>query len=130
MSQIDQNCRYTKEHEWARKSNEPGVYVIGISDFAQASLGDITFVELPNIGDQVNAHHTIGSVESVKAVSDLYAPLTGEITKVNEALDDEPALLNESPFEKAWLFEIKVNEENEFEALMSPQQYEQHTQES
>ena len=101
------DLRYTKDHEWAR--NDDGVIVIGITAFAVEQLGDITLVDLPDEGDEVSAGEAFGTIESVKSVSDLYAPLDGEVVKVNEALEDEPELINDGPYGAGWLIAIKAD---------------------
>lgn len=119
--------RYTKEHEWLRL--EENTATIGITDFAQESLGDITFVELPNVGESLSQNQTFGVVESVKAVSDLYAPCSGEVLEVNQDLLNAPEWLNEDPYSKAWMLKIKVTEIKEGE-LLSPDDYKKFVEES
>ncbi|MDY0408809.1 glycine cleavage system protein GcvH [Virgibacillus soli] len=114
---------YSEEHEWIKKENNQ--VRIGITDFAQDELGDIVFVELPEVGEEVEADEPFGSVESVKTVSELYAPLSGKVVAVNEELEDSPELVNESPYEKAWMIVIEPSNESEFDDLMSPEQYEE-----
>jgi glycine cleavage system H protein len=116
-----ENYRYTKEHEWVRLEGE--VATIGITFHAQKELGDIVYVDLPKPGTLVQQGKTIGSVESVKAVSDVYSPLTGEVTEVNEALAITPEKLNEDPHGEAWLVKIKVSAPSEIEALLSAADY-------
>lgn len=108
MSEIPQDLKYTKDHEWV-KMNEDGTALIGVTDYAQESLGDVTFVELPEVGDTFDAGEAFGVVESVKAASDLYMPVSGEIVEINESLDDEPEQVNSSPYSDAWLIKIKVD---------------------
>ena len=121
MSNIPESLKYTKEHEWLKLEAEDAV--IGITDHAQESLGDITFVELPAEGDSYEAGDTFGVVESVKAASDLYMPVSGEITAVNQELEDSPESLNEDPYEAGWLIKIKVKDSSELENLLSPDSY-------
>ncbi|NCN27027.1 glycine cleavage system protein GcvH [bacterium] len=128
MSEIRENLRYTTDHEWAEKLSQPKKVKVGITDFAQNSLGDVTFVELPEAGKSVKKGEVIGSVESVKAVSDIFAPLTGKILSVNEALNDDPSPLNTAPFEGGWLIEMEIENEEEWNQLLSAQAYEQHAQ--
>ena len=111
---------YTKEHEWARKEGD--VIKIGISDYAQDQLGDIVFVEMPEVGDSFEAGDEFGSLESVKAVSEIYIPLEGEITAVNEALEDSPELVNEDPYSN-WIVEIRPASMEDYEALLSRDDY-------
>jgi len=114
--------KYAKSHEWAR-SLENDLVEVGISDYAQESLGDVVYVELPDVGDTVAAGEECSAVESVKAASDIYAPVSGEIVEVNTALDDEPELLNQSPYGDGWMFRIKVSESDELNALLSADDY-------
>ena len=116
-----ENYRYTKEHEWVRLEGE--VATIGITFHAQKELGDIVYVDLPKPGTLVEQGKTIGSVESVKAVSDVYSPLSGEVTETNEALAITPEKLNEDPHGEAWLVKIKVSAPSEMEALLSAADY-------
>ena len=113
---------YTKEHEWARKSGDK-VIRVGITTFAVEQLGDVTMVELPEVGDRIEAQQVFGTVESVKAVSDLYAPATGEVVKINEALADAPELVNDSPYEEGWMVEIELDDAAQLESLLDPGAY-------
>lgn len=117
--------RYSEEHEWVKE--EGGAYRIGITHFAQSELGDIVFVELPEAGDEIKAGEPFGSVESVKTVSELYAPVTGKVVEVNEELEDSPELVNESPYEQAWMVVVEVADKAEFEGLMTAEQYDKMT---
>ncbi len=114
---FDKQARYMETHEWARKEQDD-VYVMGISDFAQDQLGDIVYVELPEVGDAIEKGDQFIVVESVKAAGDVYAPLSGEIVEVNEALEDEPELVNSDPFGDGWLIKIKASDPEEWEDLM------------
>lgn len=122
MSNIPENLKYTKDHEWL-KINDDGTAVIGVTDYAQSSLGDVTFVELPEEGDSLDQGEGFGVVESVKAASDLYMPIGGEILEVNESLDSNPELVNSSPYEDAWMIKIKIANQAELDALLSPADY-------
>jgi len=113
---------YTKDHEWIRLDEDVGT--IGITDHAQKELGDIVFVELPKRGDQVTAHESFGTVESVKAVSEIFSPVTGEVTAVNSRINDRPELLNEDPHGEAWLIKVQLTDRRETESLMTADQYE------
>ncbi|KAJ3196916.1 hypothetical protein HK101_007281 [Irineochytrium annulatum] len=113
--------KYTPDHEWVSVSN--GVGTIGITDYAQKALGDVVFADLPEKGKSVDQKDNIGAVESVKAASDIYAPISGEIVEVNSALADEPSLLNSSPYEKAWIAKIKLSKPEEFDALLDESGY-------
>ncbi|CAH0303724.1 Glycine cleavage system H protein [Peribacillus sp. Bi96] len=114
--------RYTKEHEWVK--TEDGTVRIGITAFAQSELGDIVFVELPEVGDELKANEPFGSVESVKTVSELYAPISGKVVEVNDDLSDNPEYVNESPFEKAWMIVLEPANSSDIENLMSAEEYE------
>lgn len=115
--------RYSEEHEWVKVEGEK--VRIGITDFAQHELGDIVFVELPEVGDEVSADQPFGSVESVKTVSELYAPVSGKIVEINEDLSDNPEYVNESPYEKAWMIVVEVSDSSELDKLMTAEQYEE-----
>ncbi|MBM7713960.1 glycine cleavage system protein GcvH [Siminovitchia sp. FSL H7-0308] len=119
--------RYSEEHEWVKEEGEK--VRIGITDFAQSELGDIVFVELPEVGDDITADEPFGSVESVKTVSELYAPVSGKVVEVNEELEDNPEFVNESPYEKAWMIVVELSDRNELENLMSAEDYEKMTSE-
>ncbi|RWR06954.1 glycine cleavage system protein GcvH [Siminovitchia fortis] len=113
--------RYSEEHEWVKEEGEK--VRIGITDFAQSELGDIVFVELPEVGDEITADEPFGSVESVKTVSELYAPVSGKVVEVNEDLEDSPEFVNESPYEKAWMIVVEPSDTSEFDNLMSAEDY-------
>ncbi|MCM3440006.1 glycine cleavage system protein GcvH [Metabacillus halosaccharovorans] len=117
--------RYSEEHEWVKVEGEK--VRIGITDFAQSELGDIVFVELPEVGDEIKADEPFGSVESVKTVSELYAPISGKIIEINEDLDDSPEFVNESPYEKAWMIVIEPSDIADVEKLMTAEQYTEKT---
>jgi glycine cleavage system H protein len=115
--------RYSEEHEWVKQ--EGATVRVGITHFAQSELGDIVFVELPEVGDEVTADEPFGSVESVKTVSELYAPISGKVVEVNEDLSDSPEFVNESPYEKAWMIVIEPSDSSEVDKLMTAEQYEE-----
>jgi glycine cleavage system H protein len=115
------NFRYTKEHEWVRVEGDTGT--IGITDHAQQSLGDIVYVDLPKVGVRVELGKSLGSVESVKAVSDIYAPLSGEVTEINKLLAEAPEKLNQDPHGEAWLVQIRLSAPAEIQNLMSAADY-------
>ncbi len=119
---IPADIKYTKDHEWARIEND--VAWIGITDFAQSELGDIVYVELPQIGDELEKQASFGTIEAVKAVSDLYTPLSGEVLEVNSALDDTPEVINEDPYTKGWMIKIKIKNMKEVDELLDNSQYE------
>ncbi|MEK5331493.1 MULTISPECIES: glycine cleavage system protein GcvH [unclassified Lysinibacillus] len=117
------DLRYSEEHEWVKL--EDGKVRIGISHFAQSELGDIVFVELPQVGDEIKTDDPFGSVESVKTVSELYAPISGTVVEVNADLEDSPEFVNESPYEKAWMIVVEPADASEIESLMTAEQYEE-----
>lgn len=126
MKEIDElsfpeNVRYSKDHEWARPDGQ--LFVVGISDYAQDQLGDIVFVELPEIGSQIKRNDEFGSVESVKAVSELYMPIGGEVVEINNNLEDSPELVNTKPYEDGWMVKIKPADTGEFDQLMDQKSY-------
>jgi glycine cleavage system H protein len=122
---VPDDCRYRETHEWVRE--EDGTVRIGVTDFAQDELGDIVFVELPPVGGTIERDAEFGVVESIKAVSDVYAPISGEVVAVNDALVDSPELVNEDPFGDGWMIEVEPEEDAEFEGLLSPSEYETQT---
>lgn len=124
---VPKELRYTAEHEWVKVEGEK--IRIGITDFAQHELGDIVFVELPEAGTEVKAEEPFGSVESVKTVSELYAPISGTVVEVNEDLTDSPEFVNESPYEKAWMIVIEPANMSDVDKLMSAEEYENMTKE-
>ena len=113
--------KYTKEHEWIKVENDAAT--IGITDFAQEALTDIVFVELPEIGKKVEQLKTVATIESVKSVSDIYSPVSGEVIEVNEQLKEHPEIINNDPYGKGWLFKIKLADKNELNKLMSSEEY-------
>jgi len=125
-SDIPTDRRYLESHEWVLTDADPAR--IGISDFAQEELGDVVYVELPEVGDSIEAGTVFGAVESIKAVSDLYAPISGTVFAVNDRLVDEPELVNESPYGKGWLIEIEGVDEVELEELLSAEEYREQAQ--
>jgi glycine cleavage system H protein len=116
--------RYTEEHEWVHVSE--GVATIGITEHAQDQLGDVVYVELPEVESQVEASQSFGTVESVKAVSDIYAPVSGEVVKVNELLVDKPEKINSDPHGAAWLIKVRMSDPKQIESLMTAEKYQQH----
>jgi len=119
--EIPSDCQFLESHEWARKQGD--TVRVGITDFAQDELGDVVFVELPGAGDELAQEAEFGVIESIKAVSDLYAPLSGTVTEINEALFDEPELVNDDPFGDGWMLELEPADESEFETLLSDEEY-------
>ncbi|MET7936705.1 glycine cleavage system protein GcvH [Streptomyces sp. NPDC005322] len=116
-----QQLRYSKEHEWLSAAGEDGVSTIGITEYAANALGDVVYVQLPEVGSTVAAGETCGELESTKSVSDLYAPVSGEVTEINEDVVNDPALVNSAPFEGGWLFRVRVTDEPE--DLLSADEY-------
>ncbi len=122
MSNAPSHLRYTRSHEWIETISD-GTYRIGISDHAQDLLGDMVFIELPEVGSTVSASDECAVVESVKAASDVYSPLSGEIIEINEALEDSPDLVNRDPYGDGWLFTVKASDSSELDELMSADEY-------
>jgi glycine cleavage system H protein len=122
MSNVPENLHYSKDHEWVRV--EGGVGTVGITDHAQDSLGDVVYVELPKAGETFAAHETFGSVESVKAVSELFIPVAGEVVEVNESLQDEPEKVNTDPYGEGWMVRIRLSEPGEVDSLLNAAEYE------
>ena len=118
---VPNDRKYTKEHEWVQL--EDGIATIGVTDFAASELGDIVFVEMPEVGDEVNAEETVGSIESVKAVEDLFVPVSGEVVEINQDIDATPELVNSEPFDGGWLFKVKLSDESEMDKLMDAAVY-------
>lgn len=123
MADIPNNLKFLESHEWARVE-EDGTVTVGISDHAQELLGDIVFVELPEVGKEISQSADIAIVESVKAASDVYSPLSGEVTEINEALNDNPEIINTSPYDEGWFFKIKPQDISEMEKLLDAGAYE------
>ncbi|MBT1062312.1 glycine cleavage system protein GcvH [Bowmanella sp. Y26] len=123
MSNIPAELRYAASHEWVRPEGD-GVYTVGISEHAQELLGDMVFVELPEVGSNVSAGDDVAVAESVKAASDVYAPISGEILAVNEELEDSPELVNSDPYGDGWMFRIKADDESELAELLDAEGYE------
>ena len=118
---VPSEFKYSKEHEWVKV--EGNTATIGITEYAQGELGDIVFVELPDVDDEINEGDTFGSVESVKTVSELYAPVSGKIVETNDELEDSPEFVNESPYEKAWMVKVELSDESQLDELLSADQY-------
>lgn len=126
MSDIPEHLYYTEEHEYVGETDEEGVHVIGITDYAQGELGDIVYVELPRVGAHFDRMEVFGVIEAVKAVSDLYSPIAGEVVAVNEAIDLDPALVNSDPYGDGWMLRLRADDDGALEGLMSPEDYESH----
>lgn len=121
MSDVQADLKYMSSHEWVRL--EDGIATVGISDHAQDALGDLVYVELPEVGTEVGQGDEAGVVESVKAASDIYAPVSGEIIEVNESLEDEPEKVNDEPYAEGWIFKVKVSDAHELDGLLSADDY-------
>ena len=125
MSNIPEDLHYSKDHEWIRIEGETGT--VGITDHAQDSLGDVVFVELPRVGEKFEAHEAFGNVESVKAVSELFCPVSGEVVEMNEALQDEPEKVNTDPYGAGWMIRLRLNNASDVDRLMTAAEYEDYT---
>ena len=125
MSEIPQDLLYTEDHEYV-KSADDNVVAIGITDYAQGELGDIVYVELPKVGSSFKKHDVFGTVEAVKAVSELYSPVSGEVVAVNDRLDKEPALVNSAPYGDGWMIKLRLNDSTEKSALLDANAYAAH----
>jgi glycine cleavage system H protein len=121
MIEIPEDLKYTDEHEWAKIEDD--LVVIGITDYAQDALGEIVYIELPSEGDEITKGDSFGGVESTKSVSDLYAPVSGEVVEVNESLLDSPETINEDPYGDGWLIKVKMHDSDELDELMDIEQY-------
>ena len=126
MSDVPDNLLYTEEHEYLKATDQDGIYTVGITDYAQGELGDVVFVELPEVGTSFDKMETFGTIEAVKAVSDLYCPVKGEVLEVNAALDDDPSLVNADPYGQGWMIRLKVANEDDVKALLDADAYESH----
>lgn len=121
------NLKYTKEHEWLRVENDTAV--VGVTDYAQSELGDIVYIEFPEVGKSFSQNDSIGTIEAVKTVADLYAPVSGELLEVNNELTDNPELVNQDPYEKGWMLKIKIGDPSEIDTLMDSSAYKEHVAE-
>ncbi|HEY7192442.1 MAG TPA: glycine cleavage system protein GcvH [Gemmatimonadales bacterium] len=126
MSSIPKELRYTKDHEWLRVSDDPQVVEVGITDYAQGELGDVVFVELPKASAVFKQRDVFGTIEAVKAVSELYAPVAGTILEFNKALEQDPALVNRDPYGKGWMVKVKLKDSKELEGLLRADAYAKH----
>ena len=128
MANIPENLRYTKDHEWVGVDGE--VASIGITDYAQHSLGDVVYIDMPRVGDKFGTHEAFGSVESVKAVSEVFTPIGGEITEVNDGLNDSPESVNNDPYGAGWMIKVKMDNPGEADKLLSSAEYEEYLEAS
>lgn len=126
MPDLPSGLLYTEEHEYLAKTDQDDVYNVGITDYAQGELGDIVFVELPEAGESFGKGDAFGTVEAVKAVSDLYMPVAGEVVEVNEALNDDPSQVNSDPYGDGWMIRIKVSDPSDLDGLMDADAYADH----
>jgi glycine cleavage system H protein len=126
MVQIPADLHYTEEHEYLKPADEDGVYYVGITDYAQGELGDVVYVELPAAGDHFERMAVFGTVEAVKAVSDLYSPVSGEIVEANAALEADPSLVNSDPYGDGWMIKMRVTDDSELVDLLSASDYSAH----
>jgi glycine cleavage system H protein len=118
---VPEELRYTKEHEWV--GIEDGVATVGITDYAQSELGDIVFVELPAVGDSVSQGEPFGTIEAVKTVADLFAPVSGEVSEVNPKIAEDPAVMNKDPYGEGWMIKVKPSDASQVDSLLSPTDY-------
>lgn len=124
MSNVPAELSYTSEHEWVTALTAEGTVRIGITDHAQDALGDVVYVDLPSVGDSLDAEETFGEIESTKSVSDLFAPISGEVVATNDALEDDPALINSDPYGEGWLIELRPANNDDLAELLSAEAYE------
>jgi glycine cleavage system H protein len=123
MANVPEDLRYTEQHEYVKQSDQPGVFYVGITDYAQGELGDVVFVELPQAGARFDAGASFGTIEAVKAVSDLYCPVAGEVVEANGALDANPAAVNSDPYGEGWMIMLKPDDPGSVDGLLTAAQY-------
>lgn len=128
MSNIPENLRYTKDHEWVAVDGD--IATVGITDYAQHSLGDVVYIDMPRVGDKFGSHEAFGSVESVKAVSEIFVPVAGEITEVNDGLNDTPEAVNNDPYVGGWMVKIRMDNPGEADAMLTAVEYEEYLEAS
>ena len=126
MAEIPKDLLYTEEHEYVRTTDDADVVEIGITDYAQGELGDVVYVELPKVGATFGPHDVFGTIEAVKAVSELFSPVAGEVIAINERLDKEPALVNNDPYGAGWMIKVRVKNADDRDQLLGPQEYAKH----
>ena len=126
MSNVPEDLLYTPEHEYVARTTDPAIVRVGITDYAQGELGDVVFVRLPKQGERVTAHQPFGEIEAVKAVSELYSPVTGEVTQVNAVLDSDSSVVNRDPYGGGWMVQLRVANAADLKELMSPKAYRSH----
>jgi glycine cleavage system H protein len=123
VANVPDDLRYTPDHEYVKQGGSAAAVTVGITDYAQGELGDVVFVNLPKVGDHFAAHQAFGTIEAVKAVSDLYSPAAGTVTEVNAALDADPAVVNRDPFGDGWMIRLKLDNASDLDALLTSEQY-------
>ena len=126
MADIPSDLLYTEEHEYVKPTADPDVVTIGITDYAQGELGDVVYIELPKVGTKYGPHDVFGTVEAVKAVSELFSPLAGEVVAVNDRLDKEPALVNSDPYGDGWMIKLRLKSSADRDSLLGPEEYSKH----
>jgi glycine cleavage system H protein len=126
VSEIPKDLLYTEEHEYLKPTDDPNVVTIGITDYAQGELGDVVFIELPKVGESFGKHDVFGTVEAVKAVSELYSPIAGEVVAINDRLDKEPALVNTAPYGDGWMVKVRLKDADDKNSLMNADAYSAH----
>ena len=126
MSNVPDDLLYTAEHEYVARTDDPSVVKIGITDYAQGELGDVVFVRLPKPGDQLDGHQAFGEIEAVKAVSELYSPVAGEVVEVNTSLDSDAGLVNRDPYGAGWMIKLRARRPGDLQGLLSPKAYRSH----
>jgi glycine cleavage system H protein len=126
MTNVPEDLHYTEDHEWVRFEAEAGVATVGITDYAQGELGDVVFLELPAVGTEIETRDSCGTIEAVKTVADLFAPLGGEIVEVNSVLEDHPELVNQDPYGEGWMIKIEVADPGQIDGLMDAAAYQAH----
>jgi glycine cleavage system H protein len=126
MANVPSDLLFTEEHEYLKPAGDAGVYFVGVTDYAQGELGDIVYVELPTVAEKFAQKDVFGTVEAVKAVSDLYSPVSCEIVEVNGSLADDPSIVNSDPYGAGWMVKVRVTNESELDALLGPAEYEKH----
>lgn len=126
MAEIPEGLRYTEEHEWVREMETRGEVLVGITDYAQSELGDVVFVELPEAGDSFDQMDAFGTIEAVKAVSELFCPVAGDVVEVNTALDEDPALVNTDPYGEGWMIRLSVQDPSQLDELLTASAYRSH----
>lgn len=126
MSNVPEKLVYTVEHEYVARTDDPAVVRVGITDYAQGELGDVVFVNLPKPGDRLATHQSFGTIEAVKAVSDLYSPVAGEVVAINTVLEGDPAVINRDPYGEGWMVQLRMAKPEELKGLLSPSAYRSH----